>query len=37
MDMINGVRAWRRLVESVTLDKAFYNLLFEQEAVAAPS
>ena len=37
MDMISEVRAWRRLVECVTLDKTFYSLLFEQEVIAAPS
>jgi hypothetical protein len=34
---IVGVLAWRLLGEYVTLDKTFYNLLFEQEVVAAPS
>jgi len=31
-----GAPTWRWLGEYVTLDKAFYNLLFRQEAVAAP-
>jgi len=34
---INGAPAWRWLGEYVTLDKMFYNLLFVQEVVAAPS
>ena len=33
---ITGVPVWRWLDEFVTLDKTFYNLLFKQEAVAAP-
>jgi hypothetical protein len=32
---IVGVPAWRRLGEYVTLDRAFYSLLFKQEVVAA--
>lgn len=36
-DNITVAPAWRRLVECVTLDNKFYNLLFEQEVVAAPS
>jgi hypothetical protein len=34
---IKGAPAWRWLGEYVTLDETFYNLLFEQEVVAAPS
>jgi hypothetical protein len=37
VDIIIEVRAWLRLVEYVTMDKTWYNLLFEQEVVAAPS
>jgi len=37
LDIITGARAGRLLVEYVTLDKTFYNLLYEQEVVAAPS
>ena len=33
---IIGAPAWRWLGEYVTLDKTFYNLIFKQEAVAAP-
>jgi len=33
---ITVVLAWRCLGEHKTLDKKFYNLLFKQEAVAAP-
>ena len=33
---ITGAPAWRWRGEYVTLDKMFYNLLFKEEAVAAP-
>jgi hypothetical protein len=33
---ITGAPAWRWLGEQVTLDKKFYNLLFEQEILSAP-
>jgi len=36
MIFIVGVPAWRWLGEYVTLDKTFYNLLFEQEVAATP-